>query len=235
MNRCTRIILLAVATAVVLALALVSILDRPATRSGGRRGHCERHGGSRVQHASSGFDGAPLPGGAGAPNFTLTDQHGRRVSLGQYRGRVVDPHLPVPRLPAHLPADRPADPRRARRTGYQPRPYPPPPPRPGADREHRPGRRHARRRAPLPRRSLPDGPRRVPDRHACRTAAGLARLRDRSGALGDAASAHAASVLLIDRAGQKRDLFEAEELTPEGLAHDMRKLGLRSAPSPLIP
>ena len=42
--------------------------------------------------------------------------------------------------------------------------------------------------------------------------------------LGDAASPHAASVLLIDRAGQKRDLFEVEELTPEGLAHDVRKL-----------
>ena len=42
--------------------------------------------------------------------------------------------------------------------------------------------------------------------------------------LGDAASPHAASVLLIDRSGQKRDLFEVEELTPEGLAHDVRKL-----------
>jgi protein SCO1/2 len=42
--------------------------------------------------------------------------------------------------------------------------------------------------------------------------------------LGNAASPHAASVLLIDRSGEKRDLFQVEELTPEGLAHDVRKL-----------
>jgi protein SCO1/2 len=42
--------------------------------------------------------------------------------------------------------------------------------------------------------------------------------------LGDAESPHAASVLLIDRAGQKRDLFQVEQLTPEGLVHDIRKL-----------
>jgi len=42
--------------------------------------------------------------------------------------------------------------------------------------------------------------------------------------LGDAGSPHAASVLLIDRSGQKRDLFEVEQLTPEGLAHDVRRV-----------
>lgn len=35
------------------------------------------------------FDGATLPPGTQAPNFTLTDQNGRAVSLGSHRGRVV--------------------------------------------------------------------------------------------------------------------------------------------------
>jgi protein SCO1 len=34
------------------------------------------------------FQGAPLPGDTAA-DFTLTDQYGYRVSLGEYRGRVV--------------------------------------------------------------------------------------------------------------------------------------------------
>jgi len=38
---------------------------------------------------ASGFDGAALPPSIEAPPFTLTDQHGRRVSLEQYRGRVT--------------------------------------------------------------------------------------------------------------------------------------------------
>ncbi len=33
-----------------------------------------------------------------------------------------------------------------------------------------------------------------------------------------------APVLLLDPQGRKRVLFESEELTPEGLSHDVRKL-----------
>jgi protein SCO1/2 len=36
---------------------------------------------------SSGFDGAALPAGVAAPRFTLTDQQGRSVSLARYRGQ----------------------------------------------------------------------------------------------------------------------------------------------------
>jgi protein SCO1 len=39
--------------------------------------------------AGVGFEGAALPAGVRAPGFTLSDQHGRRVSLSAYRGRVV--------------------------------------------------------------------------------------------------------------------------------------------------
>ncbi|HZL48880.1 MAG TPA: hypothetical protein VFC30_07685, partial [Solirubrobacteraceae bacterium] len=62
-------ILLAVATAVVLAFALVVILDRPSTRSPvGATG--TGTGTSIAENASSsGFDGALLPGDIRAPGF----------------------------------------------------------------------------------------------------------------------------------------------------------------------
>src|ERR1700678_3932868 len=88
MNRRPRIVLLAVATAVVLAFALALILDRPATRSPAGASPTAR-GTAAATDADSGFEGAPLPGAGSAPDFTLTDQQGRRVSLGQYRGQVV--------------------------------------------------------------------------------------------------------------------------------------------------
>ena len=39
-----------------------------------------------------------------------------------------------------------------------------------------------------------------------------------------AAFARTASVFLIDRTGHERVIFQLEQLTPEGLAHDIRKL-----------
>ncbi len=215
MNRCTRIILLAVATAVVLALALVSILDRPATRSGGVAATASGTAAAEVQHASSGFDGALLPGGAGAPNFTLTDQHSRRVSLGQYRGRVVilsflspacqptcpliaqqirgaldelDAHPAVLIVSANPAADTPAA-----------------------------VRRFLGEAALSGRVEYLTGT--LAELRAVWRAYGIV-----PSLLGEADSPHAASVLLIDRSGQKRDLFQVEELTPEALAHDVRKL-----------
>jgi protein SCO1/2 len=74
---------LALAAAVAVALAVAAIL---AVSPG--------HGSSSPQSASSatvppGFDGAALPGDVSAPDFTLTDQNGRPVSLSGYRGEVV--------------------------------------------------------------------------------------------------------------------------------------------------
>jgi protein SCO1/2 len=224
MNRCTRIILLAVATAVVLALALVSILDRPATRSGGVAATASGTAAAEVQHASSGFDGALLPGGAGAPDFTLTDQHSRRVSLGQYRGRVVI-------LSFLSPACQPTCPLIAQQIR-------------GAldELDTHPARTHPPHPVPVlivstdPAADTPAAVRRFLGEAALSgrveyLTGTLSELRPVWRAygivpslLGDAASPHAASVLLIDRSGQKRDLFEVEELTPEGLAHDVRKL-----------
>jgi len=78
-------LLLALATALVVALAIALIAGRPSS---------ERSSSSSSQtltHAAgtSGFDGAPLPSDAQAPGFTLTDQYGQRLSLADYRGRVV--------------------------------------------------------------------------------------------------------------------------------------------------
>jgi protein SCO1/2 len=42
-----------------------------------------------VQSAPSRFKGALLPPGVRAPSFALRDQDGRRVSMKQYRGKVV--------------------------------------------------------------------------------------------------------------------------------------------------
>jgi protein SCO1/2 len=39
--------------------------------------------------ADSGFDGAAFPPGMAAPGFALEDQFGRTVSLAEFRGRVV--------------------------------------------------------------------------------------------------------------------------------------------------
>jgi protein SCO1 len=41
---------------------------------------------------------------------------------------------------------------------------------------------------------------------------------------GRAAFDNSASVFLLDRSGHERVLFQSEQLTPEGLAHDIRKL-----------
>ncbi len=51
-------------------------------------GH-ERDGSSGEPSSPSGFDGATFPAGVYAHDFTLTNQQGRRVSLSTYRGKVV--------------------------------------------------------------------------------------------------------------------------------------------------
>ena len=43
--------------------------------------------------AKSAFDGPTMPPGLRARNFSLTDQYGHRVTLSQYRGKVVGADL----------------------------------------------------------------------------------------------------------------------------------------------
>lgn len=70
--------LLLVLIALLVAIGVVLITDRHPTTSAavGTTSH-------------SPFDGPTMPPGLHAANFTLLDQNGQRVTLSQYRGRVV--------------------------------------------------------------------------------------------------------------------------------------------------
>jgi cytochrome oxidase Cu insertion factor (SCO1/SenC/PrrC family) len=204
----SRILLLGLVTMLALALALVLLLDRPATRSG--TGTTTAGGDER---ASAGFDGALLPGGVRARSFTLTDQRGRRISLRQYRGRVAI-------LTFLSPACRPTCPLVAQQIRgaldelHEPVPVLIVSADPAAD-------------SPLAvRRFLAEASLSGRVEYLTGTLAELRPVWQAYGVvpaqLAAAGSSHPASVLLIDRGGFERDLFEVEQLTPEGLAHDVR-------------
>jgi cytochrome oxidase Cu insertion factor (SCO1/SenC/PrrC family) len=164
---------------------------------------------------ASGFDGAALPPGAPAHEFTLTDQGGPGVSLSQYRGQVTilaflystcgaictviaqqirgaldELARPVPVL--IISADPEADtPARIKRflAGVS-----------------LTGRVH----------------------YLTGSRAALAPVwrsfRIVPASAGRAAFDRSASVLVLDRVGSERVIFQLEQLTPEALAHDVRKL-----------
>jgi cytochrome oxidase Cu insertion factor (SCO1/SenC/PrrC family) len=166
--------------------------------------------------ANSGFDGAAIPPGEKAYPFTLTDQMGDRVSLGEYRGRTVIvafvystcgrvcvllaqqirgalDELPKP-VPVLLISAEPSADTAASVAAF------------------------------LSEVSLTG---RV--RYLTGSAATLRPIwrayrvtppeRDRAG------FENTISLVLIDDAGEERVLFQLEELTPEALAHDARRLG----------
>ncbi len=165
--------------------------------------------------STAGFQGAQLPAGAPAPDFTLTDQGGRRVSLSEYRGRVTmltflysqsatasaliaqQIRGALDELPSGV---------RALAVSVDP----------AADTP-------AHVRAFLERASL--GGRLE---YLTGSSAELARVWHAYGVVpasaGEAAYARSAPVLLLDPEGRERVLFQLEQLTPESLAHDARKL-----------
>jgi protein SCO1 len=165
------------------------------------------------------LSGAPFPSNITAPSFTLTDQYGYRVSLGQYRGRVVvltflystcgdtcvvfgqqirgalneleEEHV---RLPAVLivSADPAADtPANVRRFLAE---------------VSLTGRVQYLTGTPAQLRA-------VWRAYGVKPASAGRTLFDEY-----------APVLLIDPSGRKRELFESEELTPEGISHDVGRL-----------
>jgi protein SCO1 len=200
-----------VSAVLALAIAAVILADSPS--------HSSSTHTSTAAGSEQAFNGATLPGTVSAPDFKLTDQGGRRIALTGYRGQVVvltflystcgDTCVVI---------------------AQQIR---------GALNEL--ADEHVRPPAVL---IVSADPAADTSAHITRFLSGvsllgrvryltgtLARLRSVWRAYGvKPASAGAqefdeyAPVLLLDPAGRKRVLFESEELTPEGLSQDIRKL-----------
>jgi protein SCO1 len=200
----------AIALALATALAVVLVGSGKAGRSSSQ---------TSSAGAESGFDGAAFPGSIPAPDFTLSDQSGRAVSLGDYRGRVVVLTFLYSTCGATCVV-----------IAQQIR---------GALNELQD--EHARAPAVLIVSADPaaDTPARVSRFLAQQSLTGraqyltgpLSRLRTiwhayhvRPASNGRAAFDSYASVLLVDPRGEERVLFQSEELTPEGLSHDIGKL-----------
>lgn len=208
---------LALAVAAAIALALAATLA-VALSSSGRAGPSSSQA-SSAAGPETGFDGAPFPGSIPAPSFTLSDQEGRAVSLSDYRGRVVVLTFLYSTCGATCVV-----------IAQQIR---------GALNELED--EHARAPAVLIVTADPavDTPARVGRFLSEQSLTGRARyltgppsrLRAiwrayhvRPASDGRAVFDDYASVLLVDAVGDERVLFQSEELTPEGLSHDIGKL-----------
>jgi protein SCO1/2 len=168
--------------------------------------------------SASDFDGAALPVGAPAPaNFTLPDLTGggAPISLSSYRGRVTIVAFPYSRCGATCVVIA-----QQIRGALDELPQPVPvlliSADPSADTPARAGRFLAQ--ASLSGR-------------ASYLSGTLAQLREvwRSfrvvpASAGRAAFDRSASVFVLDRSGHERVIFQLEQLTPEALSHDVRKL-----------
>jgi protein SCO1/2 len=165
--------------------------------------------------SASGFDGAALPPNIPAPGFTLTDRLGRRVSLGSYRGRVT--------LLAFLystcgpTCDLIAQQIRGALDELQ---HPPAvlilSADPAADTPASVARFLARASLGGRVEYLSGSP-----SHLARV---LRSFRVTAASLSRRAFERSTAVLLLDRGGEERVLFQSEQLTPEALAHDIGKL-----------
>jgi protein SCO1 len=206
-------------TAVVIAvLALVAVLLVSGTHSSTTTTTTSASSTSTAG-PESGFDGAALPGVVSAPGFTLSDQYGREVSLSDYRGRVVVLTFLYSTCGGACVL-----------IAQQIR---------GALNELE--EEHARAPAVLIVSADPaaDSPARVRGfladvsltRRVEYLTGPLRRLRSiwaayriKPASVGAREFDEYASVLLLDRSGRERVLFQSENLTPEFLSHDVGKL-----------
>ena len=199
-------------------MALVLALVALASCSGGSSGSSST---STVSSPTSipgvgGFDGAAIPPGAPLRDFTLTDQRGARVSLSSFRGDVTILAFPyttcgdacvviaeqirgaLDELGKAVPVLLiSADPQ--------------------ADTRARVARFLARTSLTGRVQYLTGSPAQL--RAVWRS------LRVVPASAGKTAFDQSASVFLLDREGRERVIFQLEQLTPEALAHDVRKLG----------
>jgi protein SCO1/2 len=171
---------------------------------------------------SGGFDGAALPPGIHAPLFVLRDQNGARVSLSAYRGEVVvlaflsstcgpTCELIAQQIRGALDELSTVPPVLVISAD------------PAADTPAHVSR--FLRQVSLSGRV----------RWLSATAAALRPIwrafRVRPVSAGRAAFASSASIYLIDRKGLERVIFQLEQLTPEALSHDVRRLQQRPGTS----
>jgi protein SCO1/2 len=198
-----------------LAGALALTLALSACSSGSSSSTSDSSATQSVPAGASGFDGAALPSGVSAPAFSLRDQAGAPVSLAAYRGQVV--------IVAFLYSS----------CGS---------PCVVIAQQIRGALDELGRSVPVlvisadPAADTPAGVERFLRHVSLRgrvrwlggSAAQLRSLwhafRVRPASAGRAAFARAASVFLIDRRGMARVIFQLEQLTPEALSHDVRKL-----------
>jgi protein SCO1/2 len=197
--------------ALALALTLAAIL------AGCSAGSSSSHPSSAALSSTggSGFEGAALPAGEPVRDFTMVDQAGRRVSLGAYRGRTTivaflystcGPTCIVIAQQIRGALDELGRPLPVLLISAEP---------------HADTPAHVARF--LTRVSLSG--------RVHYLSGSLARLRPiwRSfrivpATAGRAAFDRSASVLLLDRSGRPRVIYQLEQLTPEALSHDVRKL-----------
>lgn len=201
----------AAAAALGLTLALILL----ATSGNSTRGPSPSPSSPTGTSSQTGFDGAALPSDIAAPAFTLTDQHGKRIRLSDYRGRVViltflaaTPNGTSPLIAQQIRGALDDLARRAAALAISADPARDTP---------------ARVRTFLTAASLTGRM-----EYLTGTTAQLRRIwhayRVTPMSAGRAAFERAAAVLLIDPRGRERVEFGVEQLTPEGLAHDVRQL-----------
>jgi protein SCO1 len=176
--------------------------------------------------SATGFDGGLLPANLPARLFTLTDQYGRRVSPSDFKGRVTILTFlyTTSKTTAPLIAQQIRGALDELESGSKPRPPGHPQPVPALAISVDPaGDTPARVRAFLRAASLTGRM-----EYLTGTAAQLRAVWRAYAAVPASAGAVAyergAFVLLLDKAGAPRVEFTIEELTPEALAHDVRRL-----------
>ncbi|HSZ05854.1 MAG TPA: SCO family protein [Solirubrobacteraceae bacterium] len=209
---------LALATVVIVVLAVVAIVSVSGTH-GPTRTTTSVSSSTSTAGQESGFDGAALPGGVSARGFTLSDQYGHQVSLSDYRGRVVVLTFLYSRCGGACVL-----------IAQQIR---------GALNELE--EEHARAPAVLIVSADPAADSRARVRGFLAEVSLTGRVEYLTGPLRELREIWAAyrikpasvgarefdeyaSVLLLDRSGRERVLFQSENLTPEFLSHDIGKL-----------
>ncbi len=201
---------LALIAVAVTVLALIAVLSISGTHGSSAGASLRSSSGPE-----SGFDGAALPGGTIAPDFTLSNQGGQRVSLSEYRGEVVILAFLYSTCGATciLIAQQ-------IRGALDELPHPVPVLIVSADPAADSATHIARFLSEVSltgRVQYLTGP-------LSRLRPIWAAYRIKPASAGARAFENYASVLLIDASGFERVLFEPEQLTPESLSHDIRKL-----------